>query len=106
MKFILSMFITIIFSINCLAQNAVIKDVKKMGDKLHVTYKLDKGKYKVTLKAKTSDGNRITAKSVSGDVGNSVKGGGTRYIIWLVLEDYTTLDIEDLTIETVKIDGR
>jgi len=96
---LLALIFAIFFSlININAQSFKIltKGVKGVDDKLVVSYEFTKFKQKqnfnVWLEIKDSEGNKLNIKNVSGDVGENIKGGKNKQIIWDYLADNIVID--------------
>jgi hypothetical protein len=80
-------------------ENTIIENVNR---KLEVKYDLIKTKpgqlFKITLQITKSNGNMITAKSLTGDIGEKIVGGANKKITWDYIADGILLN-DEISIE-------
>jgi hypothetical protein len=73
-----------------------------IGSQLHITYNIDnknsKGKFNIRIEIHKQNGDPITPKSISGDLGDNIKSGNSKKIIWDLEKDTVYLD-EDISVE-------
>lgn len=76
--------------------------VEIFEDNLIINYDILNAKtsdfYKVWIEVTDSDGNKINAVSVTGDVGMEIKGGADKRIVWNMINDKIYID-KEITIE-------
>ena len=74
------------------------------GNHLHIAYNIDNktsiGKFRIEIKINKQNGDSITPKSITGDLGNNIKSGNNKRIIWDLEKDSVFLD-DDISIEVL-----
>jgi hypothetical protein len=74
------------------------------GNQLHITYNIDNktsiSKFRIEIKINKQNGDPITPKSINGDLGNNIKSGNNKRIIWDLEKDSVFLD-DDISIEVL-----
>ena len=72
------------------------------ANQLHIAYNIDNkkitGKFHIEIKFNRQNGDSITPKSITGDVGDNIKSGNNKRIIWDLGKDAIYLD-EDISVE-------
>jgi hypothetical protein len=72
------------------------------GNQLHISYNIDSknstSKFHIEIKINKGNGDPITPKSISGDLGDNIKSGNNKRIIWDLKKDTVYLD-EDISVE-------
>jgi hypothetical protein len=72
------------------------------GNQLHIAYNIDNktsiGKFRIEIKINKQNGDPITPKSITGDLGDNIKSGNNKRIIWDLEKDAIYID-EDITVE-------
>ncbi len=88
------------------AQDFRIAQVKLefVNNQLHIIYNIDSknpaDKFSVTVVINRQNGEAIQPKSISGDIGDNIKSGNYKRIIWDLGKDAIYLD-EDITVEVL-----
>jgi hypothetical protein len=72
------------------------------GNQLHITYNLDNknsaGKFRIRIEIKRQNGLLIQPGAISGDIGENIKAGNNKVIIWDLGKDTISLD-EDISVK-------
>jgi hypothetical protein len=107
MKKSLSTIILLFSTILLFAQT--VKNVRSVqdGEKIIISYEIDNSTsedlFKVVISCDLGDGKKNQLKSVTGDVGNNIKGGKGEYkIVWNVLNEVKTLESAEFFINIEK----
>lgn len=73
-----------------------------IGNQLHIAYNIynknSTGKFHIEIEITKQNGESITPKSITGDLGDNIKSGNNKRIIWDLEKDIIYLD-EDISIE-------
>jgi hypothetical protein len=85
--------------------------VEQAGDKILIHYKIllsdEQQVFRVTLSCFLSTGIKLEPKSITGDVGESVTGGKSEYmIVWDVLKDLEELQTAEFSVKAELVKGR
>jgi hypothetical protein len=75
-----------------------------ISNQLQITYKIDSkntpGKFHISIEIKKQNGKSIIPKTITGDIGDNIKQGNSKRIIWDLEKDSIYLD-EDITVEII-----
>lgn len=97
--------ILILSFLKCVGQDNIIIEKPTLNyfdQKLYITYDLDNKKYEynITVEIVNSSGNKINARSLSGDIGSNIKGGSNKSIIWNMSQDNIYID-GDISVKVI-----
>jgi len=103
-----TLFVSLFLLVALFAKSQVVTNVRSEqdGNKINILYNIEKSKDGQTFKigvACLTDGRRFVLKSVKGDVGDNIRGGYNKKIVWDVLKDVAELNAAEFFVTIEKI---
>jgi hypothetical protein len=103
-SFLFLFFLFIVFKSSSQDFQITLLKLEFYGNQLHIAYNIDNktsiGKFRIDIKINKQNGDSITPKSITGDLGNNIKSGNNKSIIWDLEKDSIHLD-ENISIEII-----
>lgn len=101
----IGLLILILFFLKCVGQDKIRIEkptLNYLDQKLYITYDLDNRKYEynITVEIINSSGNKINARSLSGEIGSNIKAGNNKSIVWNMTQDDIYID-DDISVKVI-----
>ena len=100
---ILMLFLLIAIKSGAQDYKITVSNQELTGNKLYITFQIDcknlNDKFRISIEVKKQNGEPIVPKSISGDLGDNIKPGNNKIIVWDLEQDTIYLNNEEISLE-------